>query len=244
MQFSDPTNKQGLVQHIDFLLGSTGSSYEIEDKTRNINIKYDEVAYMIMTADGQWQYDDDNQTDLPIGTTDLVAGQDNYGIPVVDFLEILRVEICRPDGSWIQLTPIDLQDKTGEAMSSLTPPNGGQPTMYRKVGSSLVLYATPNYSSTGGLRVYYKRNVILFEDTDTTKEPGFNRQFHELLAIGAAMIYCIPNNLEKKFVELTNMWNAKSAQCIKFYSWRNGKDKKVNLRPSRSANADNLRFLQ
>ena len=244
MQFNDVTNKQGIVQHIDFLLGTTNSSYPIADKTRNANITYDDVAYMIMTADGSWQYDDDNQTDLPIGTTDLVAGQNNYNIPAVDFLEIVRVEVCDANGNWHQLDPFDYNDNNGHAMTYVDPSGGGMPRYYNKVGSSLILYATPNFSVTGGLRVYYKRNVLLFEEDDTTKEPGFNRQFHVLIAIGAAMPYCIPNGLEKKLVSLKKDWAEISAKLIKFYSWR-GKDKKINIRPARSSTSnDVLRFLQ
>ena len=47
MKFSDTTNKQGLVQDIDYLVSSTDESFPIADKTRLINEGMKEVASII-----------------------------------------------------------------------------------------------------------------------------------------------------------------------------------------------------
>lgn len=237
MQFN-PGNGQGLVDDIDFLLGTNTSSYPIADKTRNINNRLDEVVSLIMRADGQWEFDDNNQTDLPVATTDIVNGQDNYEIAAGSFLDVIRVEMLQPNGRAIQLTPIDYQDRRGQAMTEIAHTNG-IPQYYDKVGNSLILYPTSNYSYTAGLKVYFKRNAVLFTTADTTEEPGFNRQYHRLLSIGASIDYCIPNGLDKKMVTLMKQWDRMAAGMIEFYSARS-KDQKVSLRPLRENYASGL----
>ena len=55
MQFSDTTNYDGLIQDIDFLLfgdgGTFNSNYSLKDRTRNINITYDEAVSELFKAD-------------------------------------------------------------------------------------------------------------------------------------------------------------------------------------------------
>jgi len=228
MQFN-PGTGLGIVDDIDFLVGTNSSSYPIADKTRNVNNRLDEVVSLIMRADGTWEFDDNNQTDLPVGTTDLVNGQNNYEIAAGSFLDIIRLELLQPNGRAIQLVPIDYQDRRGTAMTEIAHTNG-IPQYYDKVGNSLILYPTPNYDYNEGLKVYYKRNAVLFTTASTTTEPGFNRQYHKLLSIGAAIDYCIPNGLEKKMVVLMKQWDRMANGLIEFYSARS-KDKKVNLRP-------------
>lgn len=65
-----------------------------------------------------------------------------------------------------------------------------------------MLYPTPNYSSTAGLRAYFKRDASYFAVTDTTKEPGFNPQFHRLLSLGAASDYCLFSGMNNKLTTL------------------------------------------
>lgn len=225
----NPGNGQGLVDDVDFMLGTTSSSYPIADKTRNINNRLDEVVSYIMQADGQWQFDDNNYTDLPVGTTDLVNGQDNYEIAASNFLDILRVEMKQSNGTSLWLDPIDYNDLRGTAMTEFQKTNG-IPQYYDKVGNSLVLYPTPNYNYTAGLKVYFKRNAKQFTVSDTTAEPGFARQFHRLLSIGASIDYCIPNNLEKKMIKLKTEYQEMLAGLMAFYAMRS-KDKKINIRP-------------
>lgn len=230
MQFN-PGSGQGLVDDIDFLIGTNSSSYSLANKTRNINNRLDQTVAMIMSADGQWEFDDDNHTDLPVGTTNLVNGQDNYEIAAADFLDILRVELKQPNGTSLWLQPIEYNELRGTAMTEFQKTNG-IPRYYDKVGSSIILYPTPNYTYSAGLKVYYKRNAVQFATNDTTDEPGFNRQFHRLLSIGAAIDYCIANNLEKKLVMLTKQWEEMATRLVNFYSMRS-KDKKVRLVPRR-----------
>ena len=90
MVFSDSTNKLGIVEDIDFLVNTNSTSYPTAQKTRNINEWYNRVIGWILEAQDDWQWDDTNQTDLPIGTISLVASQQDYPEPTS--LTITRVE--------------------------------------------------------------------------------------------------------------------------------------------------------
>lgn len=225
MVFNDTTNQQGIVQEIDFLLGTNSSSYPLAQKLRNINNAYDEVVDWIMMADNQWKFDDDNYDTLPVGETDFDPGDDNIAIPASEFLTVLRVEVTHPDGGRLELEPKDYQQLKGINLDQ-----SGIPQSYNKIGNSLVLTPVPNY--TGTLRVYFQRSVEHFVLNDTTKTPGFNRAFHRLLSYRAALDYCIPNNLDKKMVKLTKERNEMRDALVKFYSGRS-KEKKVNLSTKR-----------
>ena len=85
------STKDGLVQDVHSLTHTTTASYAIADVCRNVNQSYHDVTRLIWESSGAWQYDDSNKTDLPIATTDLVAGQQDYELPSL----ARRVEIGR-----------------------------------------------------------------------------------------------------------------------------------------------------
>ena len=78
MEYSNTSTYNGIVQDVDYLLfgSSTATSpYAIADKTRNVNRHFDDVVSVILQSDAKWKWDDDNQTDHPIGTINLVNVQ-------------------------------------------------------------------------------------------------------------------------------------------------------------------------
>jgi len=218
--------KTELDNDVKFLLtgSSTGTiDFSAADITACENRHYDKITSLIMRVDGRFEFDDNNLTTLPIGTTDLISGQADYTISASDFLEILRVEIKNPSGNGVLLKPISYEDKKGVAMTEWAK-TAGTPHSYDKVGNSIILYPTPNYNSTAGLKVYFKRNVSYFIATDTTKEPGFNPQYHRLLSMGAASDYCISNGLTNKLTILSNEITKMETALMEFYSQRNKDD--------------------
>jgi len=241
MVFNDPTTGQGICQDIDFMIGTDSTSYPIEQKTRNINNAYDKVSSLIMRSDAKWEWDDNNFNTLPVGTTDLLDGQADYEISDADFLEILRVEIVQQNGDFLFGTPISYEDRFGVAMTewAKTP---GQPLYYDKVGNSLILYPTPNFSYEGGVRVYFKRNPSYFTVADTTKEPGFARTFHKLLSYYAAIDYCIANALEKKMKVLYGEAQKMEKNLQDFFSSR-ARDAKVRFQTARENYGPNYDYI-
>jgi len=187
MQFSDSVTKNGLVEDIDFLCGTTSASYPLVDKTRNINQAYHDVARLIWEVADGWQYDDSNKTDLPIATTNLVHSQPDYELPST-CQRVQRVEVLDVDGDWRVLKQIDIHDLSvavGEYLET-----DGLPTHYDLYGRSLELFPEPSsayVTLTNGLKVFFDRDVTEFTTASTTAEPGFAKPFHRILSLSASL---------------------------------------------------------
>lgn len=192
MQYYDTTNKTGIVNEVLSLVDSTITDYPIEDITRRVNIGLDRFMSLALQANDDWQFDDINHNDYPIGTKNLVSGQQDYTFPD-EILDITRVEIKNSDGIWIVLDPIDQNDiSVGLEEYNKT---DAVPKAYDKLGNSMFLYPAPNYNSTDGLKVVYKRNAKRLLDTDTTLEVGIPTIFHGYLAYMAALPFAISKGL-------------------------------------------------
>ena len=231
MVFSDSTNKQGLVEDIDFLLDmvDTGSTdYPIAQKTRNINSWYNKAVGLILSADGNWEWDDENYTSTrPIATTSLEANRKDYSLAGEGILKILRVECKNSAGNWVQLIPFNQDQKRGVALPDWLK-TAGNPQYYDISYNSLFLYPTPDFASSGGLKIYYQRDFDHFAASDTTQEPGFDPLFHRILSYGAALDYAIAKNMEGRTASFRGEITSLEAGLIERYSTRN-KDQKVRF---------------
>lgn len=237
MVYSSASDKAGIVEEIDFLCSSNNVTYPIEQKTRNVNRAMDKVVSTIINSDGRWQWDDDNQTDLPIATTNIVSGQQDYSF-TINHLKIEKVMVQDNASGWQALPPIDLTDRDINTYLIGTPQNG-TPLRYDFKASSLFLYPTPNYSATGGIRIYFQRPSTYFTTTDTTKSPGFASIFHRYLSFCAAfdfqtakgLVTVLRNGMTASALnnEITKM----EQSIIQWYSNRNKTDGKNSLRPRR-----------
>jgi len=199
MQFNTTasTAAVGLIQDCENLLGMTandiaGDSVLIKRFTGDINAWYRRVNIWIWENSGAWQYDDSNQTDLPIATTDLVAEQQDYEMPS-DALTVNRVEVMDDEGNYKLLSPFDQSEQKASAMSEFeeTP---GFPRYYDLIGRSIFLFPKPaaaDVTTSAGLKLYFDRDIEVLESTDTTTEPGFAANFHRILSLGACRDYSL-----------------------------------------------------
>lgn len=234
MVFSDASGKGGIVQEIDFILNTNDTSYPIAQKTRNINRRLDDVVSLILQCDGRWQWDDQNQTDLPIGVTTLVPEQPDYSLTGSTFLDITRVEVKDSNGNYVLLQPIDQREVTDQSLTEFQK-TSGTPRFYDKVGDSLFLYPKPSSSgvtTAQGLKVYFQRQASYFVVTDTTKCAGFAPLYHRLLSLGAAMDYAMANEMTTKINIISPQIEKLQTGLVAFYSARN-KDENVRMRPRR-----------
>jgi len=164
------------------------------------------VASLIMSADGRWQYDDSNQTDLPIATTNLVSGQQDYQLSVGQ-IRITGAAVLTNAGLWQRLLPFDPDDLkehygviVDRAQFFATP---GRPLYYDKLGESIFLYPPPDngvsVTLTAGLKLYYERGPVLFDYTTGTvsNQPGFNSLYHDLIAYWAAYNFSLAKQPER-----------------------------------------------
>ena len=172
-------------------LSSTDTlAYPVIDFIRNANNSYRKVNSWIWRNTGEWEFDDSNYENLPIATRDLVDNQSDYALPT-DVEKIDRCEIKLISGDWMKLSIFD----KGQTDISLSEFSGtkGVPEYYDLVGNSLILYPSPDLTKVTedeGIQLYFSRDIDAFLETDTTKEPGFVSNFHELISIDAAIDWC------------------------------------------------------
>lgn len=232
MVFNDSSTSQGIVQDTYFEASANSTSYPIADVTRNSNAALDNVVTLILGADGKWQFDSTNATNLPIGTTGLVSGQQDYTFDE-EYLVIKAIECSDSLGKWHKLIPIDNYDE--DIALSEFETNNGIPKYYDKMGESILLYPAPNYSideddtPAGGLRAYFQRKIDYFVAGDTTKEPGFAKHLHKYIPLYNAYIYACAKDLPKQsslakrleFYEGNKLRGGNDGGAItKFYSYR------------------------
>lgn len=188
------TAKPSIIEDIDFLVGTDSNSYPLADKLRNINMHYYDVVALILESQSNWEWDDTNRTDFPIGTTNLVANQQDYDLSGLTggLLKIVRIEAADSSGTFSKLQQID-ESQIPMALSEFEK-TAGTPKYYREIGSSIELYPKPSYNGTSGLKVYYQRAMSEFTNASASSVPGFAAPFHRILALGAAYDYALANN--------------------------------------------------
>lgn len=229
MVFSDTGQKTGLIQDCEQLVfGNYGDISNLPDRlydfTARLNRSYDKLATIIMFTDGRWQFDDTNYTDLPIGSTDLVLGQEDYTMDV-EYLDVVKVLILDSGGNKSILQPFDIKDPEGEVALTRSSGTTGIPIAYDKTGNSLKLYPPSNYNKTGGLIVHYRRKPSYFQYDDTSKPVGVPAVFHRFLSLDASLDYAISKQLAIKN-DLNTRLGEMKLMIEEFYSKRSQDEQK------------------
>ena len=188
MQFKDHADGQDIVSDIDFWASTDATTYPIEDKTRNANFALSRITSKIMQFDRTWKHVSSNLTTIPLAVTNLEAGVDNYTFASAH-LKILSTRIIGRDGRKKTLIAKDRRKMTDDELNAT-----GEPITYDKIGQSLMPFPVPDYSVTDGIEIEYQPGADYFEVDDTTKEPGFNPDFHRLVSLYAARDYCSLHN--------------------------------------------------
>lgn len=238
MIFNDTsTNKNGLIQECEtWLFGSnygaiSGNTNLLSTFTRLINNGLDEITVSIMQVDGRWQYDDSNYTNFPIGTTTLVADQQDYQLST-EQIKVLGVEVRQSDGEYHVLRPLDMQDirRKGLAITEFMD-ESGLPIYYDISGNTLKLYPAPKADQvtlSAGLKVFFQRKPDYFTTDDTSQEPGIPSIFHDIPALYACAKYAKSNQMAEKARELDAEIEKRMTKLTDFFSKRN-KDSKLKL---------------
>lgn len=233
MQFYEPTTNQGICQEIDRLCDTTDTSYPRLAKTARVNQGLEELVGEAISSDGVWEYDDTNKTDLPVGTGNLVEGQESYSF-AAEYLKIKRIKVKDTGGKWQPLIQLDQQDLDNSGVTieeyfgtNSGSPYTGLPTHYDILGDTIRLYPAPTATSvtlTAGLKVDFVRTATLFTATSATTadttEPGLPSPFHVYLAYYAAIPQCMAYKKDRVAL-YQNKWNEGVRKIIKFYSQRN-----------------------
>jgi hypothetical protein len=215
MVFSDNTNNTGIVEQARQMMRVDATQYPTYRIVNSSNNYLDTITGYAIGADRSFQWDDTNHTKLPIGTTNLTGAQSDYSFLTDeqgnDILNLTRIDILDPDGSYRELELIDQSNISG-ALDEYKSVNG-LPTQYDKIADNIIrLYPTPATSVTAGLKFYFQRSASYFDALDTTKEPGVSPLLHRgfviqaaydgALALGLANLGALSNEVVKEEMKM------------------------------------------
>jgi len=207
------------------------TSYIAADLLRRVNTGLETLVGKIINADGTWEYDDTNYTDLPVGTGTLVEAQESYSFSS-EYLQVQAIKVKDVNGNWNIVENIDqFNDISGIAIEEYFSATG-LPLYYDILGDTIRLYPAPTSTAVtlaSGLKIHFKRTADLFTSaqvTTGTKEPGLPSPYHVLLSYFAAIPYCALYKKDR-VAWLEKKWDEGVKEIIKHYSHREKDRRKV-----------------
>lgn len=203
MQYNSHATNQDICSLADLLTKQNSTSFPLTEKTAYANMGNRIILSEIHQIFG-WKYDDRNNTDFPIATTNLVSGQDDYALPI-DISYLQAVYFKDSAGIWTKLLPITLETINEREAEPEFETTDGLPRFYRPIGNSIKIYPASDTSRDASLMIEYSRDISTFATTDTTKTAGFDLQFHEAIAVYMAYQFAMVNLLPN-FSALTEQW--------------------------------------
>lgn len=224
MQYSDTTNKNGIIQREEVLCGLgdgaiSGESTLLKQFTGYNNAAYYEIWMAQLAVDKQWKRDDYNYTDLPDATITGVASQADYSLPVATvganvatFLRLGGI-YYEDNGVRIYLRPMD----ASEAFTSID----NVPYGYRNDGKSITFncpLSSAFVTQYPTFHVEFQRVPDAFTSADTTQQPGFMETYHDLIPLKASSLYLLPVNpqlsqlYEQRFLSRLDLFKRDIAQ--------------------------------
>lgn len=229
MVYSDTTNKNGIVQLAEWGLGFpdgtiSGDSYNLAIFTSIANtVQYDILIATMRHIDG-WDIDDSNYTDFAISTTPLLIDQRDYKFPT-NLLKIKRMDISYDatsvddaNATWYRANPIDSKemgdglgnDAKTDARFTKTDPR------YDPKNGSFDIYPRST-DGVGFIRIEFDRTIDPFLVSSTTKEPGIDVTFHDLLVTGIKLKWAVAQDMEKA-KSLKTLYDEKMVELGLYYA--------------------------
>lgn len=215
----DVANKARALTHTD-TISYTGANILID-----INLWYQKIVSMILESQDDTDFDDSRQTNYPIATRLLVAGQRDYSFATASWtllgkegaagtasqallpLKVKRLDVTYNNTDWYRATPFDNGVPSWGLGNTTTEDNNfiKQAPQYDIQYNSLFIYplaVAADVSAGAKIRLEQERNVIAFTSADYTTDPndstaipGFDAPFHMFMAYGAAYEFANANNL-------------------------------------------------
>ena len=207
MVYSNTSLKDGLLQHAEFLcnLGDAGISGVVFTKaqfTNLLNRRYERATGILGGMSTVSQFDDTNYTNHPFSLFDLTSGTHDYQFltdassnAVTDITAVLILPSTTAT-EFVKLDKLTLDNEDAELMMSPNSLNVGVPSGFIERNNTIFFNTNPNYTKAGGGKLFYKRVPSYFVVADTTKQPGFNAEHHQLLSLGASYDWLLVNKPE------------------------------------------------
>lgn len=238
LQFSNASDGDGIVETIDELCGTDSVSYPIKKKTRDINLALANYNIIATRSSGRRQYDDPNQEDAPVLTTDINSGQQEYSFTVDEqenqIQDVYKIRIKDPSGNWITLKQRDLY---GENDDWLNTTDTGTPTEYDITEDRVIFNITPDYDSVEGMELFVSRTSVYFVSSDTTAVAAIPHIHDEYLTLRPSYFYCLKHGLARATNYYFTLYGkdgkgGMEADIKKYYVDRNiSKDEAVTITP-------------
>lgn len=210
-------NLGDINKRITFFSGVGTSEFDNTDRLIAINQAIDSISIMIINSIMGHEFDDVSIGDLAQWpkSYNLVADTQVIDLDFVtnQILRIKRVEINytgTTDG-WRKMTPFNQHERSDSIDTTRVNEDFDvDKSFYSIVGETLKTFPIPTANRTNGLRVYFTRSMTVYSSGDLTTGtviPGFDRQFHDFIAILVALDYAIAkskknaNSLQTKATE-------------------------------------------
>lgn len=226
-------NLGNIDTRITFYTGVDSNNYTAAQRLLAVNQAIDEIETLILRAQDNWEFDDTNQSAFPLLTANLSATVSSYDLPTIDsnVVQVKRVEVSYDGTNFVKAENESLADVPNATdATSVARVNSTAEPKYNLIGSKLILKPTPASNVSSGLRILIGRLAVPFTSSDYTTGtavPGFNRMFHDAIAVWASYDYafaktlaCLPGLASKK--------NEFRAMIADWYSHKS-KDKKYSV---------------
>ena len=185
---------------IDAEVKTNTTTYPLATKVLDINVALDDAIDIAIKSCGVGQYDDNNHTDYPIITTNLVSGQRDISYTADTnsnlILDIYKVMVMDSSGVYQEIPQVDMQSERGTESFYDGLNITGQPTRYDRTGNGIIFDIIPDYSQTNGIKIFINREGSYITVSDTTKKVGIDGRLHEYLVVSPACKYAERNSLD------------------------------------------------
>lgn len=209
MTLGDIWLKTSVLTHTNGINGSApNTTYPDTVMLIDINTWYQKIVSMIFESQDDSNFDDNRNSNYPIVTTPLVAGQRDYPIPVTEeVLKIKRVDVSYDGVNYYRARQMDSgMPDWGMGNTTTEDENFIYNAPYYSIKyNSIFLYPMLLTATSGAtLRIEWERAVIPFSKTNdysgttmsaSTTVPGIDLPWHPMLAYGAAYEFANANNL-------------------------------------------------
>jgi hypothetical protein len=176
---------------------TTSTTYTGAKRLINLNLALNEIQVEIWKACDEWDFDDSNNDDFPVLTTDLILGQQDYGLETY-MKRVKRLEISYDGTNWVRVKPFNVNESdttndTTDIANHFTKEN----PYYDTLGSSILIYPIPDDNITDGLKIWVDRDMYEFESETGEDKPGFDSQFHRAIPMIMAREWFMSKDLPK-----------------------------------------------
>lgn len=175
------------------LTNTTANDYSDASLIRDLNSEASMVQINILRDRGVLEHDDSNYTDLPIATFAVTAGENTYKITTDEDANYILTKhkiTLLHEGKRVDIPRVMIAEGSQTALEQT---ETGFPREYYEVGKSIVFNPTPAVSTTG--QVWFDRELDQILTSDTSKELGIPRAYHNVVAYRVAYNYAIDKSL-------------------------------------------------